>query len=149
MLVVCLGYFEINQFVCSPLLELILTYPMMKQSLLRQLHFLRYYLFCSYLQSQPKDPKVFRCSFGASFGTSYLRILYSIEILTWISNLNFYLTPITPISNRGPTALVYIVYTVSPFQNILGFKGLTENIIKICPAADFWLLFFNEKLSYY
>ncbi len=70
MLVVCLGYFEINQFVCSPLLELILTYPMMKQSLLRQLHFLRYYLFCSYLQSQPKDPKVFRCSFG----TSYLRI---------------------------------------------------------------------------
>ena len=71
MLVVCLGYFEINQFVCSPLLELILTYPMMKQSLLRQLHFLRYYLFCSYLQSQPKDPKVFRCSFG----TSYLRDL--------------------------------------------------------------------------
>ena len=71
MFVVCLGFFKINQFVCDLFLELTLTCPMVKQTPLRQLHLLGYYQFCSYLQSQPKDPKVFRCSFG----TSYLRDL--------------------------------------------------------------------------
>ena len=70
MLTVCWQFFEINQFVCDLFLELTLTCPIVKQTLLRQLHLLGYYQFCSYLQSQPKDPKVFRCSFG----TSYLRI---------------------------------------------------------------------------
>jgi|ETNmetMinimDraft_2_1059921.scaffolds.fasta_scaffold53546_2 hypothetical protein len=70
MLVVCWWFFEINQTVCDLFLELVLTCPMVKQALLHQLHLLGYYQFCSYLQSQPKDPKVFRCSFG----TSYLRI---------------------------------------------------------------------------
>ena len=83
MLTVRWQFFKINQFPCALFLELVLTCPMVKQPLLHQLHLLRYYLFCSKPQSQPKCPKTLRYSFGPSD----LRILYSIEVPVWISKL--------------------------------------------------------------